>query len=139
MPRVIYAMAEDGLLFCVLAGNHTGTHTLIVATVVSGIIAGFMAFLFELTDLVDLMSIGTLLAYSLVAICVLSLRYQPDQEMRNEEGEVEEKIHEAEKLTLQGLFCPLNSIPTPLSGQVVYVCSSLLALLLGVLCLLLAQ
>lgn len=49
--------------------------------------------------------------------------------MRNEEGEVElqeEKIHEAEKLTLQGLFCPLNSIPTPLSGQVVYVCSSLL-------------
>ncbi|MBW04981.1 Cationic amino acid transporter 3, partial [Eschrichtius robustus] len=139
MPRVIYAMAEDGLLFRVLARNHTGTHTLIVATVVSGIIAGFMAFLFELTDLVDLMSIGTLLAYSLVAICVLILRYQPDQEMRNEEGEVEEKIHEAEKLTLQGLFCPLNSIPTPLSGQVVYVCSSLLALLLGVLCLLLAQ
>ena len=37
----------------------------------------------------------------------------------------EEKITEAEKLTLQGLFCPLNSVPTPLSGQVVYVCSSL--------------
>lgn len=49
--------------------------------------------------------------------------------MRNEEDEVElqeEKIPETEKLTLQGLFCPLNSIPTPVSGQVVYVCSSLL-------------
>lgn len=61
--------------------------------------------------------------------CYSCLRYQPDQEMRNEDDEVElqeEKIPEAEKLTLQGLFCPCNSIPTPLSGQVVYMCSSLL-------------
>ncbi|XP_066105281.1 cationic amino acid transporter 3 [Saccopteryx bilineata] len=142
MPRVIYAMAEDGLLFRVLARIHSRTHTPVIATVVSGIIAALMALLFELSDLVDLMSIGTLLAYSLVSICVLILRYQPGQEIRIEEDELElqeEPMSETEKLTLQALFCPYNAAPTLLSGQIVYVCSSLLALLLSVLCLVLTQ
>ncbi|KAF3826177.1 hypothetical protein GH733_006291 [Mirounga leonina] len=137
---MIYVMADDGLLFGVLARTCTRTGIPIVATVASGIIAAFVTLLFGLTDLVDLMSIGTLLTYSLVAICVLIVRYQP--EMKDEDsatGAHQESGPVVEKLTLWGLFCPGSPTPTALSGRVVSVCASLLALLLTLLCLVLAQ
>ncbi|XP_054566027.1 cationic amino acid transporter 3-like [Eptesicus fuscus] len=143
-PRVVLAMAEDGLLFRALARIHPRTHTPIMATVVSGTLAALMAFLFELSNLVDLMSIGTLLAYSLVAFSVLVLRYQPDQQLsRNEKPRVEmtEEPDPGAGMAgaLSSLWSPESAVPTPRSGHVVYECASLLALLLTVLSLVLAQ
>uniref|UniRef100_UPI00358FD90A cationic amino acid transporter 2-like n=1 Tax=Myxine glutinosa TaxID=7769 RepID=UPI00358FD90A len=77
LPRIVYAMADDGLLFRWLANISPRFHTPLYATVISGIIGAIMAFLFDLIALVDLMSIGTLLSYSLVALAVLILRYRP--------------------------------------------------------------
>ncbi|XP_044917450.1 cationic amino acid transporter 3-like [Felis catus] len=137
---VICMMAEDGLLFPVLTRIYTSIYPRFMATVVFTIIAAITIFFLGITDLVDLRSIGTLVSYSLVAFCVLIIRYQPDRRNGGHEAEVQQQnVSAAERLTLQGLLFPGSPTPTPLSGRVVYVCSSLLVLCLTLLCLVLAH
>lgn len=54
MPRVIYAMAEDGLLFRGLSKMNTRTRTPLVATIASGVVAGEEDFRSALGDTVTL-------------------------------------------------------------------------------------
>nr|CAI5845444.1 unnamed protein product [Callosobruchus analis] len=76
LPRVVYAMSSDGLIFKPLAKVNSKTKTPLFATVVSGVLSGFMAVLFNLDQLIDMMSIGTLLAYTIVAVSVLIMRFE---------------------------------------------------------------
>ena len=74
LPRIIYAKAKDGLVFRFLAYIHPRFQTPVIATAISGAMAAILGAIFDLESLVDMMSIGTLLAYTLVAVSVLILR-----------------------------------------------------------------
>lgn len=77
LPRLLYAMSTDGLIFRPFGWVNKKTETPLFSTFLAGVLAGTLAMLFELSSLVEMMSIGTLQAYTIVATSVLLLRYQP--------------------------------------------------------------
>ncbi|KAH8357691.1 hypothetical protein KR200_011570, partial [Drosophila serrata] len=78
LPRIVFAMSNDGLLFKFLGDISDKYKTPFKGTMITGLLTGILAAVFNLSQLVNMMSIGTLLAYSMVASCVLMLRYEVD-------------------------------------------------------------
>ncbi|XP_012668128.1 cationic amino acid transporter 4-like [Otolemur garnettii] len=76
LPRIVYAMAVDGLFFQVFAYVHPRTQVPVMGILVFGILMALLSLLMDLEALVQFLSIGTLLAYTFVAASIIVLRFQ---------------------------------------------------------------
>jgi APA family basic amino acid/polyamine antiporter len=82
-PRIFYQMALDGLLPRTFARVHARFRTPFVTTLLTGSVTAVIAGLFPVQVLGELVSIGTLLAFTIVCACVIILRRtRPDLERR---------------------------------------------------------
>jgi APA family basic amino acid/polyamine antiporter len=78
-PRIFLAMAKDGLLPGWAGRVHPRFKTPHVSTIVTGVVVALAAGLTPIATLGTLVSIGTLMAFVIVSIGVIVLRYtRPD-------------------------------------------------------------
>ncbi|XP_049872954.1 cationic amino acid transporter 2-like [Pectinophora gossypiella] len=77
LPRLLYSMASDGLFHHWFAQINSSRKSPIIATVAPAIVIAILAGLMELNQLIMMVCIGTLLSYTIVASCVILLRYRP--------------------------------------------------------------
>ncbi|KAM7500058.1 hypothetical protein LguiA_024472 [Lonicera macranthoides] len=80
-PRILMAMARDGLLPSFFSDVNKRTHVPVKSTIVTGIFIATLAFFMDVSQLAGMVSVGTLLAFTTVAVSVLILRYVPPHEV----------------------------------------------------------
>ena len=73
-PRIFYSMARDGLLPAAFTKVHPKFGTPHITTIITGLLCSLLAGFLPLNLLGELVSIGTLLAFTLVCIGVIVLR-----------------------------------------------------------------
>ncbi len=80
-PRIFYAMSKDGLLPPIFSKVHPEFKTPYFSTILTGVAAIVLAGILPINILGELVSIGTLLAFTIVCISILVLRKKrPDLE-----------------------------------------------------------
>lgn len=126
-------MASDGLIFRFMGKIHPKFQTPFIGTLVAGLFTGLihslenfvfllpwvigaLSCIFELSQLFKMMSIGTLLAYSMVAGCVLILRYDETSEKKSDEN----RSYSAKEVLSQ-LYSRKLKNPTRLSSKIATV------------------
>ncbi|XP_019187627.1 PREDICTED: cationic amino acid transporter 4, vacuolar-like isoform X3 [Ipomoea nil] len=79
-PRILMAMGRDGLLPSFFSDISKHTQVPVKGTLATGIFIAALAFFMDVSQLAGMVSVGTLLAFTTVAISVLVVRYVPPDE-----------------------------------------------------------
>ncbi|KAG7548210.1 Cationic amino acid transporter C-terminal [Arabidopsis suecica] len=80
-PRILMAMARDGLLPSFFSNVNQRTQVPINGTITTGVCVAILAFFMDVSQLAGMVSVGTLVAFTMVAISVLIVRYVPPDEV----------------------------------------------------------
>lgn len=76
-PRIFYRMSKDGLLFSLFQSLHPRSQVPYWGTIITGGVAALISFVLPIDSLQNMISIGTLMAFSTVCAGIVILRYQP--------------------------------------------------------------
>ncbi|EEC00694.1 cationic amino acid transporter, putative [Ixodes scapularis] len=87
LTRIVYAMAEDGLLFSWFSWVNARTQLPLAAMYAFTSLSAVLAVLLDINTLVEMMSIGTLLAYLVVSASLIIVRYMPLARLMGEESQ----------------------------------------------------
>lgn len=74
MPRILYTMSIDGLIPPLMSRVHKKYRTPHITTIIVGVIVATISGLFPIDMIADMVSIGTLLAFSMVCVSIIILR-----------------------------------------------------------------
>lgn len=123
--RIFYSMANDGLFFKPFAKIHPKYNTPNFSTIVTGVIAMVASGLLPISVLGELVSIGTLLAFIIVCIGILILRY------RNPELERPFKTPLFPVVPILGIIC-CGGVMAFLNGLTFLICLIWLTIGIGI-------
>jgi len=78
--RIVYNMADDGLVYRWMGRVNKKTQVPIAATMVCTFVGGLLCLFFNPSSLLDFSTMGTLAAFAMSANCVIILRYTPSKQ-----------------------------------------------------------
>ncbi|HEX2970152.1 MAG TPA: amino acid permease [Bacteroidales bacterium] len=82
MPRILYTMSHDGMLPKFMGRVHHKYRTPHITTIIVGSIVAVISGLFPIDLIAELVSIGTLLAFTMVCISIMILRVRKPEMQR---------------------------------------------------------